>query len=103
VKAIGRSGCHDPGSAAGRYDWGAPLAQWSDEFDYGSESSPAVPDQAKWALAGGGVGQCWPGHAGNGRRCDENSRVVGGILRQVGDVDGDTGWLASRFGQRYCQ
>jgi hypothetical protein len=95
------AGCHDPTTAAGRYDWGDPLEQWSDEFDYGSESSPAVPDQSKWTLAGGGVGQCWPGHDGNGQRCDQNSRVVGGILRQVGEANGDTGWLGSRFAQQY--
>ncbi|GHH72535.1 hypothetical protein GCM10018793_09740 [Streptomyces sulfonofaciens] len=88
-------------TAAERYGWGAPLSQWSDEFDYGSSSSPAVPDQAKWDLAGGGVNQCWPGHDDNGRRCDANSRVVGGVLRQTGDSDGDSGWLASKFGQRY--
>lgn len=88
-------------TAAGRHGWGAPLPQWSDEFDYGSAAAPAVPDQAKWTLAGGGVGACWPGHASNGRRCDANTRVVGGLLRMVGEADGDSGWLASQFGQRY--
>ncbi|HEX2132781.1 MAG TPA: glycoside hydrolase family 16 protein [Actinophytocola sp.] len=88
-------------TAAARYDWGDPLPEWSDEFDYGSEAEPAVPDQDKWSLAGGGVDQCWPGHAGNGRRCDKNTRVVGGLLRQTGEANGDSGWLASKFGQRY--
>jgi hypothetical protein len=88
-------------TAAGRYGWGTPLAPWTDEFNYGSASSPAVPDQAKWSLAGGGQNLCWPGHAGNGRRCDKNTRVVGGVLRQTGEVNGDSGWLASKFGQRY--
>ncbi len=91
----------NPDTAAAVHGWGDPLPEWSDEFDYGSEESPAVPDVAKWSLAGGGVGQCWPGHAGNGRRCDENTRVVGGVLRQVGEANGDSGWLASKFGQQY--
>jgi hypothetical protein len=91
----------NPDTAAAVHGWGDPLPEWSDEFDYGSEESPAVPDVAKWSLAGGGVGQCWPGHAGNGQRCDENTRVVGGVLRQVGEANGDSGWLASKFGQQY--
>jgi hypothetical protein len=91
----------DSTSAAEALDWGPPLADRSDEFDYGSETEPAVPDQAKWSLAGGGVDQCWPGHAGNGRRCDKNTRVVGGVLRMVGESNGDSGWLASEFGRQY--
>jgi hypothetical protein len=91
----------DSDTAAERHGWGNPLPEWSDEFDYGSEPSPAVPDQTKWHLAGGGVDRCWPGHAGNGQRCDKNTRVVGGILRQVGQANGDSGFVASRFGQRY--
>lgn len=87
-------------SAAARFDWGDPLPA-SDEFDYGSETAPAVPDQDKWDLAGGGVDQCWPGHADNGQRCDKNTRVVGGVLRQTGEANGDSGWLASTFGQQY--
>lgn len=82
-------------------DWEPPLADRSDEFNDGSETSPAVPDQAKWSLAGGGVGQCWPGHAGNGRRCDENTRVYGGVLRMIGEAGGDSGWPASKFGRQY--
>lgn len=89
-----------PDSAAERYDWGDPLPA-SDEFDYGSETAPAVPDQDKWSLAGGGVDQCWPGHANNRQRCDKNTRVVGGVLRQTGEANGDSGWLASTFGQQY--
>ncbi|MEV5965913.1 glycoside hydrolase family 16 protein [Kribbella sp. NPDC051952] len=91
----------DPGdTAAERLGWGTPLAG-SDEFEYGSEQQPAVPDQSKWDLAGGGVDQCWPGHAGNGRRCDANTRVVGGVLRMVGEANGDSGWLASKTGRQY--
>ncbi|OAH15434.1 glycoside hydrolase family 16 protein [Streptomyces jeddahensis] len=90
-----------PTTAAERYGWGDPLPEWSDEFDYGSEADPALPDRDKWRLAGGGPGKCWPGHSGNGRRCDVNTRVVGGVLRMTGEANGDTGWLASPYGQQY--
>ncbi|WP_070196201.1 glycoside hydrolase family 16 protein [Streptomyces oceani] len=90
-----------PASAAERYGWGEPLPEWSDEFDYGSAAEPAVPDRDKWRLAGSAPGACWPGHGDNGRRCDVNTRVVGGILRMTGEANGDTGWLASPYGQRY--
>lgn len=88
-------------TAAERYGWGEPLPQGSDEFDYGSEAEPAVPDRDRWRLAGGGPDKCWPGHGDHGRRCDVNTRVVGGILRMTGEADGDSGWLASSYGQRY--
>jgi len=83
-------------TAAVRYQWGTALPG-SDEFTYGSAAVPAVPDRTKWSIAG----QCWPGHNGNGRRCDTNTRVVGGMLRMTGESDGDSGWLASETGQRY--
>jgi hypothetical protein len=91
----------DGDTAAERFGWGTPLSGPSDEFNYGSETAPAVPDQSKWGLAGGGVGLCWPGHANNGRRCDKNTRVHGGVLRLVGEANGDTGWLESEFGRQY--
>ncbi|MCL3994352.1 glycoside hydrolase family 16 protein [Streptomyces lavenduligriseus] len=88
-------------TAAERYGWGTPLPQASDEFDYGSPAAPAKPDPVKWEQAGDEDG-CWPGNGRlGGHRCAENSGVVGGVLRQVGETNGDTGWLASRFGQRY--
>ncbi|GAB3936125.1 hypothetical protein GCM10029976_047430 [Kribbella albertanoniae] len=87
-------------TAAERFGWGTPLPG-SDEFNYGSVGAPAVPDQTKWSLAGGGVDQCWPGHNENGRRCDANTRVVGGVLRMLGEADGDSGWLASKNGRQY--
>ncbi|MEU4621893.1 glycoside hydrolase family 16 protein [Actinoplanes sp. NPDC023801] len=87
-------------TAASRFGWGTPLPA-SDEFDYGSAAAPAVPDRTKWELAGDGVGQCMNGHNGNGRRCDANSRVLGGILRMTGEADGDTGWLGSTLSQKY--
>lgn len=83
-------------TAAERYGWGTPIPQASDEFNYNG-----VPDQAKWYLAGGGVDKCWPGHAGNGRRCDKNTRVANGVLVQTGEAGGDSGWLGSRFDQQY--
>ena len=87
-------------TAAERFNWGTPLPA-SDEFNYGSPTQPAVPDQTKWSLAGGGVNQCWPGHAGNGQRCDANTRVLGGVLRMTGAANGDSGWLGSRTGRQY--
>jgi hypothetical protein len=90
-----------PTTAAEAYGWGDPLPEWSDEFGYGSEADPAVPDRDKWRLAGGGPGKCWPGHSDNGRRCDVNTRVVGDVLRMTGEANGDSGWLASPYGQRY--
>ncbi|AXB42875.1 glycoside hydrolase family 16 protein [Amycolatopsis albispora] len=100
VTVIGPAGAEQADTAAERYGWGTPIPEGSDEFDYGSADAPAVPDQAKWSLAGG-EGGCWPGHAGNGRRCDAHSRVFGGVLRQTGAENGDTGWLGAKFGQRY--
>lgn len=87
-------------TAAELFNWGAPMPA-SDEFNYGSPTQPAVPDQTKWSLAGGGVNLCWPGHAGNGQRCDKNTRVFGGVLRQTGGANGDSGWLASKTGRQY--
>ncbi len=71
--------------------WGTPLPA-SDEFNYTGR-----PDAAKWSQAG----QCWAGHAGNGRRCADRSNVAGGMLTQTGLANGDTGWLASKLDQRY--
>jgi hypothetical protein len=87
-------------TAAGRHGWGQPIPEGSDEFDYGSEERPTAPDRTKWERAGSG-GRCWPGYGGSGRRCETNTRVVGGVLRIVGEANGDTGWIASKFGQRY--
>ncbi|MFI5841758.1 glycoside hydrolase family 16 protein [Catenuloplanes sp. NPDC051500] len=87
-------------TAAARYGWGTPLPA-SDEFDYGSVAAPAQPDATKWTHAGSEASGCWPGHNGNGRRCEENSRVLGGIMRMTGESGGDSGLLGSRFAQRY--
>jgi hypothetical protein len=87
-------------TAAARHNWGTPLPA-SDEFDYGSPASPAVPDRTKWSIAGGAVDACEPGHVKNGRRCDKNTRVLGGIARLTGESNGDTGWLGSKLSQKY--
>lgn len=80
------------GTAAERFGWGAPIAAGSDEFSYTGR-----PDPAKWVPAG----ECWAGHAGNGRRCASRSTVDGGKLVQTGLANGDTAWLGSRLNQRY--
>ncbi|MEV6283505.1 glycoside hydrolase family 16 protein [Kribbella sp. NPDC051770] len=81
----------DSTTAAETFNWGTPLPQ-SDEFDY-----TGAPDGAKWSQAG----ECWPGHAGNGRRCASRSTVANGVLTQTGLANGDSGWLASKLGQQY--
>ena len=81
-------------TAAGRHNWGIPHPV-SDEFDY-----TGAPDPAKWTLPGGGTG-CWPGHAGNGRRCAKNVTVGGGMMTLTGEASGDTGWVRQRLPVRY--
>lgn len=78
-------------TAAERYGWGRPTTG-SDEFSY-----TGAPDPARWTRAG----ECWPGHAGNGRRCASRSTVDGSKLVMTGLANGDTGWLASRAERRY--
>jgi hypothetical protein len=74
-------------TAAGRFGWGAPV--WGDEFNY-----TGGPDQAKWDLPPAG---CWPGHAGQGRRCPSQSTVADGVLTQTGLANGTTGWMQSKY------
>jgi hypothetical protein len=83
-------------TAAERFAWGTPLSQWSDEF-----TTDGVPNQSKWSLAGGGINKSWPGHAGNGRRAEINTRIVNNILTQIGSVNGDSGWIASKWETKY--
>ncbi|MFE3248574.1 hypothetical protein [Streptomyces sp. NPDC059209] len=78
-------------AAAERHGRGAPLPEWSDEFGYGYGADPAVPDRDKGRPAGGGPDRCRPGHGDNARRCDVNTRVVGGAPRMTGEANGDTG------------
>jgi hypothetical protein len=86
-------------TAAGKYGWGTPLPG-SDEFNYGSTATPAVPDATKWWGPGDGA-DCWSGNNNNGRRCGANTRVIGGFLRMTGLTNGDTGVLDSATGQQY--
>lgn len=78
-------------SAAERYGWGTPLPG-SDEFDY-----TGPPDPAKWNVAG----ECWAGHAGNGKRCASRSTVDGSKLVQTGLANGDSAWLGSKTDLRH--
>nr|WP_238356643.1 glycoside hydrolase family 16 protein [Kribbella italica] len=78
-------------TAAATFGWGTPLPG-SDEFDY-----TGAPDSSKWNQAG----ECWPGHAGNGRRCASKSAVANGFLRQTGLANGDSAWLASKVEKQY--
>lgn len=87
-------------TAAALYGWGDPIPEGSDEFNYGSEERPAAPDDEKWDMVDRGE-DCWPGREGHGQRCESNSRVVGDLLRIVGNANGDTGWIASTFDQQY--
>jgi hypothetical protein len=86
-------------TAAARFGWGTALAAASDEFNYGSAASPAVPDPAKWSLPGDGSA-CWNGHAA-GRRCGRNTRVTGTYVRETGEAGGDSGWLGSKTSLKY--
>lgn len=85
----------DENTAAARFGWGTPLAQWSDEFNYQGPVDPA-----KWTLPSGNDG-CFAGHAGNGRRCAKNATVDGSKLVMTGDADGDTGWMTSDYRHQY--
>lgn len=78
-------------TAAERFGWGTPLPG-SDEFNYTGR-----PDPNKWSTAG----ECWAGHAGNGKRCASTSVVDGTKLVQTGKTNGDSAWLGSRTGQQY--
>jgi hypothetical protein len=88
----------DQSQAAVRYGWGAPLPI-SDEFDHAGPVDPV-----KWAVPSGNEGGtpgCWPGHAGNGRRCAKNSTVADGIMTMRGEANGDTGWLRQKLDRQY--
>lgn len=85
-------------TAAARFGWGAPLPV-SDEFNY-----VGAPDPAKWNAPNGtegGTPGCWPGHAGNGRRCAKNATVNGSTMVMRGETNGDSGWLAQRRDAQY--
>jgi hypothetical protein len=104
VEIYGLSVTHDNGQAsdqtqaAVRHGWGTPLPI-SDEFNY---TGPVDP--VKWGVPSGdegGTAGCWPGHAGNGRRCAKNSTVANGIMTMTGEANGDTGWLRQKRDEQY--
>ncbi|WP_250008179.1 glycoside hydrolase family 16 protein [Actinoplanes sp. M2I2] len=79
--------------AAVRLGWGAPLAQYSDEFTYTGR-----PDPAKWSDAD----ECWRNpHASGGQRCASATTVDGQKLVMTGAGNGTTGWLQNDWKTRY--
>ena len=82
----------DTDTAAGRYGWGQPIPEWSDDFNY-----TGTPDPAKWSLPGND----WEGHNGNGRRRPERQTVTDGKLVMTGLANGDTGWMRHNLERQY--
>lgn len=81
-------------SAGVSQNWGAPNDKVSDEFN-----TPGSVDPAKWFNS---VDGCMPGNASHGMRCPQDAQVVaGGFLRETGEANGNTGWLASSTDQKY--
>lgn len=78
-------------SAAQKNGWGAPIAAYSDEFNY-----TGAPNASKWSMPSSKAQGCWAGHAGNGRRCADNTTVNGSAAVMTGEANGDTGWLRSK-------
>jgi hypothetical protein len=79
--------------AATALGWGAPLAQYSDEFAYSGR-----PDPAKWSDAD----ECWDNpHASGGQRCASATTVDDGKLVMTGAANGTTGWLQNDWKTRY--
>lgn len=101
-----RPATDDPAqTAAERYHWGAPIPEYSDEFDY-----TGPPDPAKWTVYGQadtyrGGQDCGPGNSyqgtTRGRRCAYAVTVRDGYLRETGYPNGDTGGIASAWNSRY--
>ncbi|GIF17801.1 beta-glucanase (GH16 family) [Actinoplanes tereljensis] len=84
---------HAPDEAAFRQQWGAPVAEQSDEFN-----GTAI-DLKKWGLFGAGYDEtvgCSPGYHDNGQRCASQTTQSGGYLRVTGTADGKTGGLWGR-------
>lgn len=82
----------DADTAAAAFGWGAPIAQWSDEFDYEGTPNPDI-----WGLPGSD----WAGHAGNGRRRPERTTVTGGKMVMTGLQNGDSGWVKHNLERQY--
>lgn len=81
----------DGTTTAQKLNWGAPQ-NGSDEFNYTGK-----PKTELWWQSG----ECWPGHAGNGKRCSSRTTVDGSKLVQSGLSNGDSAWLASKTEKRY--
>lgn len=88
VVPVGPPAPNAGGTAAAAFNWGAPLATASDEFN-----GTGAPDPSKWTLYNGA------GHDGNGRRVAGANVVANGVLTQSGLANGDTGGMASKTDQ----
>lgn len=85
------SGGKDAGTTQ---NWGVPVAQFSDEFNVAGNVDPA-----KWYNSAVG---CMNGNSGNGKRCPQDAVVdPGGFLRETGEANGNTGWVASKLNQKF--
>lgn len=79
-------------SAAVRYNWGGVVTAGSDEFN------GTTVDTSKWSVPG----ECWPANdTVKGGRCASHNSVHDGYLDEHGTTDGKTGWVESKFAQRY--
>jgi hypothetical protein len=74
--------------AAARYGWGQVVA--GDEFNY-----QGPPDSARWRVYDS------PGHAGQGKRRPSAWQVDGAAATVTGDIEGTTGGMAYREGQKH--
>lgn len=81
--------------AAVKYNWGAAVPAFTDEFNY-----VGAPDAAKWYNPGSGAA-CWSGHDGNGKRCGDRSTVDGAKLVMTGLANGDTGLIGQLANRQY--
>jgi hypothetical protein len=79
--------------AAARFNWGTPLPQWSDEFDYTGRPNPD-----KWSEAD----ECWSNpHNPDGLRCASATKVEDGKMIESGGANGTTGWMQSDWHTKY--
>jgi hypothetical protein len=81
-------------SAAVKFNWGAPVADRSDEFN------GTTIDGTKW----GQPGECWPANSTvKGGRCASHNAIGGGTFREIGTPDGKTGYLSSLKDRKYLR
>jgi hypothetical protein len=84
----------DGTQAAVLKNWGAPRADFSDEFEY-----VGATDATKWSQS---KASCDPTpHNSEARRCPEKSTVDGGKLTMTGSADAKSGWLGNRWKTTY--